>query len=260
MTWTSELPEGNDIVEGQWFSENEAGFSISIEERMANKLDLKIGDTLDFMIGSQAWSAPISSIRYIDWQNFSPNFYIVATPGALDDFSATYISSFYLPEKEKPLLFQLVKDYPSVTLVDLAKILEEIQTIISKLAKAIEFIMLFVVIAGLALLKATMDHSFDKKYKQSAILRTLGASKRFINQSFRFQSIWLALLTALMVLGMIELVTYYLYEQVFEISYEFHYLLWLVLPPITLALMLLGSWLGVNKITQAQPLSLIRQN
>ncbi len=260
MTWTSVLPQGNEVVEGQWFIPKSKPLSISIEEVMADKLNLKIGDQLDFMIGSQAWSATISNIRSIDWQTFSPNFYIIATPGSLDDFAATYITSFFLPEEQKSLLFELVKNYPSVTLVDLAKILQEIQTIIGKLAKAIEFIMIFVIIAGLALLKSTMEHSFDTKYKQSAILRTLGASKRFINQSFRFEYIWLALLTALMVLGMIELVTYYLYQQVFEISYEFHWMLWLSVPPITITLMLMGSWYGVSKITQAEPLSLIRQN
>lgn len=260
ITWADELPLGNKLVEGDWQWQNESDQAeISIEDETAKALGLKLGDSLDFTIGSEPWSAKITSIRSIDWQTFTPNFYIIARPGTLADFKSTYISSFHLEREDKPLLADIIKKYPSITIIELDLILKEIQQVISKVSSAVELIMIFVVAAGLGLLWAAMEHTFDAKYKQSAILRTLGASKAFIARSFRFEYIWLALLSSSMALLAVELVTYVLYQQVFEIPFEFHWEFWWMLPLSALILMLTASWRGVKKVTEPAPLSLIRQ-
>jgi putative ABC transport system permease protein len=290
MTWSADLPTGNKVVEGQWRwpvqsnsdsdsdsdsdsesqleSKSGSGIStasqsqalISIEDKTAEALDLELGDVLDFKIGAEDWHAKIVNIRSIDWQTFTPNFYIIANPGGLTDFDATYITSFFLPSEQKPLLAQIVKDYPAVTVIEMDVILAEIQSIIAKISQAIEAIMIFVVIAGIALLWAAMEHTFEAKYKQSAILRTLGASKKFIAASFRFEYIWLALLASTMAVFAVELISYILYRQIFEIPFEMHWGLWWSMPLATLSLMLLASWRGVKKVTEPSPLLLIRGN
>ncbi|TQV81570.1 ABC transporter permease [Aliikangiella coralliicola] len=260
ITWSDDLPIGNKVIEGEWNWPEKTDIPlISIEEKTAEVLGLELGDTLNFTIGSEPWSAKIVSVRSIDWQTFTPNFYIIASPGSLERFNSTYITSFFMPAERKALLADLVKEYPSVTVIELDRILEEVQGIISKVSRAVELIMIFVVVAGMALLWASMEHTFDAKYKQSAILRTLGASKKFIARSFRFEYLWLALLSSSMAVLAVELISYLLYQYVFEIPFEIHWLLWTVLPISALILMLLASWKGVEKVTNPSPLSLIRQ-
>ena len=118
--------------------------------------------------------------------------------------------------------------------------------------------MIFVVAAGLALLWAALEHTFEAKYRQSAILRTLGAEESFIARCFRFEYLWLALLSSLMGVLAVELVSFLLYTQVFDIPFEFHWNLWIVLPVSVFGLMLAASWRGVKKVTRCSPLSLIR--
>lgn len=265
ITWSQSLPRGNQVVEGDWYwPEQKEGDTpqslISIEDKTALALGLKIGDQINFTIGSEPWSATIANIRSIDWQTFTPNFYIIANPDSLSQFNATYITSFFMPKEQKQLLSGLIKNYPAVTVIELDLILEEIQSIISKVSKAVELIMIFVVAAGVALLWAAMEHTFDSKFKQSAILRTLGASKAFIARSFRFEYFWLAILSSLMAVFAVELVSYFLYRYVFEIPFEFHWTLWWTTPMITLFLMLTASWRGVKKVTEPAPLTLIRGN
>ncbi len=261
ITWAKELPEGNKVVEGNWnWQREEQENQISIEQETALALGLTIGDTLNFTIGAEQWSGKISNIRSIDWQTFTPNFYIIAKPGSMDKFSATYISSFRLPSEQKPVLAEIIKRYPSITIIELDLILKEIQNIILKVSSAVELIMVFVVAAGLGLLWAAMEHTFEAKFKQSAILRTLGASKAFIARSFRFEYIWLALLSSAMAIFAVELITYILYTQVFEIAFNLHWVLWLILPVATLIMMLSASWRGVKRVTEPSPLNLIRQN
>ncbi|MET1255938.1 ABC transporter permease [Aliikangiella maris] len=260
ITWSESLPKGNEIVDGNWqWQDATTDNQISIEEKTAKALELKIGDTLNFIIGSQAWNAQITSIRSIDWETFTPNFYIITKPGNLEQFSATYISSFRLPKLQKPLLAELVKTYPSITIVELDLILEEVQSIIHKVSGAVQLIMIFVVTAGMGLLWAALEHTFEAKYRHSAILRTLGASKSFIVRSFRFEYLWLALLSSVMAIAAVETISYFLYQQVFEIPFEIHWELWAILPAATIILMLLASWRGVKRVTSPSPMVLLRQ-
>ncbi|TQV75598.1 FtsX-like permease family protein [Aliikangiella marina] len=261
LTWANELPLGNKIVDGEWdWQADDELFQISLEDKTADALGLKLGDTLNFLIGSEKWDVKITSIRSIDWQTFTPNFYVIAKPGAMDSFKATYISSFFMEQDKKPLLAEIVKNYPSITIIEIDLILAEIQSIISKVSSAVELIMVFVVAAGLGLLWAAMEHTFDAKYRQSAILRTLGASKAFIARSFRFEYLWLALLSSSMAIMAVELVSFILYTQVFDIEYQFHWQFWWSLPLGALVLMLSASWRGVKRVTEPPPLSLIRQS
>ncbi|MGV6853325.1 MAG: ABC transporter permease [bacterium] len=260
MTWSDTLPKGNDVVKGDWGWQDESEQpQISVEEKTAQALGLKLGDVINFTIGGVPWNAKIANVRSIDWQTFTPNFYIIAKPGDLDNFNATYITSFFLPKEKKALLSQIVKSYPSATVIELDVILEEVQGVISKVSRAVELIMLFVVAAGIALLWSAMEYSFDSKLKQSAILRTLGASQAFIARSFRFEYLWLALLSALMAIIAVELISYLLYTRIFEINFSMHWQLWWITPLITLIYMMLASWRGVKKVTEPSPLLLLRQ-
>lgn len=277
MTWTSAIPKGNKIVSGDWLSA-ESGLgadpkeladdstsaapgtsaTISIEDKMAETLGLKLGDTLTFKIGAESWSAKITSFRSIDWQTFTPNFYIIANSGSLDEFAPTYINSFYLPKDKKKLVADLTNQHPTAIIIELDRIFEEIRQIIEKVSSAIELIMVFVVGAGFALLWAAMEHTFSQKLHQSAILRTLGASRRFIATSFRFEFLWLAILSSLVAISCIELVSYFLYQQIFNIDFEFHFALWWQLPGGLFLMMMLASWRGVNRVTSPAPLSLLK--
>jgi len=267
MTWTGDLPKGNKVVEGEWGwpqqvsnnPENKSAIpQISIEDKMAATLGLNLGDTLSFNIGSEEWTAEIASFRSIDWQTFTPNFYVIATPGSMDQFAPTYINAFFLPKDKKRLVADLTNKHPTAIIIELDRIFEEVKQIINKVSSAIEIIMFFVVGAGLALLWAAMEHTFSQKLHQSAILRTLGASKRFIATSFRFEFLWLAILASAVAISCIELVSYFLYKQIFEIDFSFHFELWWQLPTSLFLLMLVGTWRGVNRVTQPPPLSLLK--
>ncbi|MFT6733651.1 MAG: putative ABC transport system permease protein [Polaribacter sp.] len=268
MTWTEKLPKGNKITDGEWLTKtlsNEKTISnekqiasISFDSQTAEILGLQINDQLTFTIGGREWTAEISSLRSIDWQTFTPNFYVIAKPGDLDDFSPTFMNAFYLPKEKKNLLAEIVKKYPTSTVIELDRIFDEVRKIIAKVSSAVEILMVFVVVAGLALLWATMEHSFAQKLKQSAILRTLGASRNFLAVSFRFEFLWIAILSSTVALICIELVTYFLYQSIFEIEFELHFSLWWQLPTALFALMLIASWRGVNRVTKPAPLLLLK--
>jgi putative ABC transport system permease protein len=263
MTLTNNLPKGNVVTGGAWGWDNTAGTEsdvakISIEDKMAVALGLQIGDQLTFTIGSENWVAQISSFRSIDWQTMTPNFYIIAEPGALEEFNPSYINAFFLPPDKKKLLADLISLYPAATIIELDRIFDEVRSIVTKVSTAVELIMFFVVGAGLILLLAAMEHTFAHKLRQSAILRTLGASRSFMATSFRFEFFWLAILSSFVAILCIELASYLLYERIFKIDFAFHFNLWWQLPSALFILMLFASWRGVNRVTNPAPLSLLK--
>ena len=82
LTETAELPEDNEVVEGQWFLGSERG--LSVEDETASELGLDLGDTLTLDTAGIRHTAPILNLREVVWENMRPNFFIIATPGLLE--------------------------------------------------------------------------------------------------------------------------------------------------------------------------------
>jgi putative ABC transport system permease protein len=180
LTWTTELPEDNRLVRGEWRMQGTD--RISVEEEMARTLGLRPGDTLAFNIGGFETSAVIESIRAVNWDSFKPNFYVIFPPGVLENLGATYITSFYLPPERKPLLNELLERFPTVSVIEFDRILGQVRQVLEQASLAIQLMLLFVIAAGLAVLLATVYSTLDEKIYEAGLLRTLGANNRFIHR------------------------------------------------------------------------------
>ena len=100
MTWTLNLPDNNLIKEGVWFNEsNKKGLSISDE--IAERYNLKVGDNVTVVVQNDEVDTFIQSTRTIDWESFSPNFFVIGHPELFTNSPATYITSFYIPEEKR---------------------------------------------------------------------------------------------------------------------------------------------------------------
>ena len=110
LSWATRLSSSNEILEGEWWSEDYDGPPlVSIEEEVAMETGLTIGDVLRFEIAGQTLDAEIASVRRINWDSFMPNFFLVLSPGALDDYPATFIASMRVAEEDKGSLVDLVR-------------------------------------------------------------------------------------------------------------------------------------------------------
>ncbi|MEY3807810.1 MAG: hypothetical protein RI893_786, partial [Pseudomonadota bacterium] len=132
LTWAQELPEDNKIIAGNWWQEPQAGL-VSIEQKLAHSLKINMGDSLIFTVGSQQFNATVANIRELRWDTMKPNFYMIFSPGTLDNFPSTFITSFYLPESQKYFLNDLIKKYPSTTVLEVDLILRQLKTIMGQL-------------------------------------------------------------------------------------------------------------------------------
>lgn len=160
LTWQNAVPEGNRVVAGQWFSAD-AGVEmspqgvapISVERDLAGHLGLELGDTLSFSVGSARVTGEITSLRDLDWDSFRPNFYVVFPPGTLERFGHSYITAFHV-EDGSNVPGKLVSAYPGVSLINVEAILGRVRELLSQVTRAVEFVLAFVLLAGVSVLYA----------------------------------------------------------------------------------------------------------
>ena len=102
----------------------------------------------------------------------------VAAPGALDGLPVSYITAFRLPEGREGFTNALIREFPNLLVIDVASVLSRVQAMIDQVSKAVEFLFLFTLLAGLVVLYAAIASTRDERVFEGAIIRTLGGSRR----------------------------------------------------------------------------------
>jgi putative ABC transport system permease protein len=258
LTWTKELPEENKIAAGSWWNNEQTGL-VSVEQKLAGSLKIKLGDLLTFTVGNQQLKATVTSIRELRWDTMKPNFYMIFSPGTLDAYPSTFITSFYLPETQKNVLNTLVKKYPGTTILEVDLILRQFKTILTQLTQAINYLLYFALMAGFTVLFAAVYATLDSRIYEGALMRTLGANRSLLRKTHIIEFSVLGLISGLLAVVISEAIIYALYTQVMNMDYRPSLYLWPVIP-LTGALFIgmAGCW-GVRHVLNKSPLRVLRE-
>ncbi len=183
LTWTARLMDDNQLIEGRWWTPADFGKPIvSISSEYQEALKLKLGDVLRFDVAGESLTVRVASIRKVRWDSFRPNFFLVFPPGLLDGAAGTYMTSVYLTAAQRPALVDLVRQFPTVSVFDVDAILRQIRDIMDRASLAVQYVFLFTLAAGVVVLLAAVQSTRDERRYESAILRTLGASRATVLQ------------------------------------------------------------------------------
>ena len=226
LTWRNELPPTNVIVDGQWFGADDQRPQVSIEQGVAERLDVNVGDTLTFQLGSEDFSAEVTSIREVDWQSLQPNFFMIFNRYVLQDFPATYISSHFVAPEKAQVFNQFLAQYPTISMLDVGALIKQLRSVIDQVSIAVEFILVMVVIAGSLVLIAQVQASMEEREREIAILRTLGAKGSLLRNSVLLEFVCLGVVAGLMAGIAMEGAVFVIQTQVFDMSPSFHLSYW----------------------------------
>lgn len=259
VTWSTDLPSDNMITEGIWWGEESEPGYVSIEQEYAEWLDLELGDRLEFEVNQQIVSAEVSSFRSVRWDNMQPNFFIIFSPGTIDHLGATFLSTALMEREQKILLNDLVRLFPTVVVIEIDALIEQIQTIIIQVTSAIELISILVLLCGALVLVACVNASLDERFHENAILRTLGAGRKLILSSLLIEFASIGVVAGLIATLGAEASVYYLQEEIFEQEFSFHTWTWIAGP--TLGMFIIAG-LGMNstrEVVSTSPLNVLRR-
>ena len=185
LSYTEQLPLGNRIVSGKWISGDSP--QVSIETGIAKTLKLKLGDQMTFEVAGEKISAPITSLRKLDWGSMRVNFFVIMPPSQLSALPQSWITSYYQNPNKETLDFQLSQAYPNLTLVDVSASLKQIQDVLNKLSAALGLLFAFTIVAAILVLIAAIAATQDERYRNAALLKAMGASRAVLTQIARIE-------------------------------------------------------------------------
>ena len=226
FTWMTNLPEGNQIIEGSWFGKEKNGISISNE--ISERYNLKLNDKITVEISGKSRDTYVQSIREVNWENFSPNFFAIGYKEDFENNVSTYITSFFVSQDKKTFSSEFIKRFPTVSIISLSDLIAEIQGIISKVSEAFKLILGLTVVSSIFLLIATVQESFKQREKQAAILKTIGASSKLLQRNSFLEFLSLALIAGFLGSSLAQTTTYFLEKNIFEIEPKIYLNIWFV--------------------------------
>jgi len=258
LSWTDRLQADNKIVEGALWDTSSASREVSVELDFAQELGLSLGDELGFDIAGERVSAVVTSLRTVEWDSFSPNFFMVFSPGVLDPYPTTYITSLYVDEQARADVLDLMRAFPSVTAIDLDAILGQVRDVMDKAALAVQAVFIFTLLAGLTVLWAAVQSTRDERRYESAVLRTFGASRRRVLGGVATEFVAIGLLAGVLAASGASVAGYLLAVNLFELDYHFSLALWLSGPLAGMVFVGLSGMAATWRVITHAPVNVLR--
>ncbi|MDH3546965.1 MAG: FtsX-like permease family protein, partial [Gammaproteobacteria bacterium] len=259
LSWAAALSASNDLTAGEWWPPDYAGPALaSVEQEVAHETGLSIGDRLTFQIAGRELEVEITSLRKVNWDSFQPNFFVVLSPGAIEDLPATYIASLRVEDEQQPALVQLVRSHPSVSVIDLDSILQQVRGIIEKASLAIQAVFVFTLAAGIAVLFAAVQSTIDERRFESAMLRALGARKRTVIAGVMAEFAALGLAAGILASAGASILAAIVAVQLFDMNYRFSPLLWMVGLTAGVLVVCTSGYLAARGAVNAPPVEVLR--
>ena len=259
VTWTNRLPNDNEVVAGQWWDENPQVGYVSLEDDYAERLGAKLGDIIEFDVGQgRLIEAEVQSLRSVRWDNMQPNFFIIFSPGTLDGLGGTYLSTALMAQEKKVMINDLLREFPTIVVIEIDALIEQIQNIIAQVTSAIELIAALVLVCGALVLLACVTATLDERFRENAILRTLGAGRKLILSSLLIEFASIGLMAGIIATLGAEGCLYYLQTEVFQQDFTLHYWAWLAGPLIGMLLIGLLGLLATRRVVNTSPLTVLR--
>lgn len=259
LSWAADMQADNQMLEGEWWTVDEHGQEqVSLEQDLADTLGLRMGDKLTYDIAGAPLKVEVTSIRKVEWDTMRANFFAVMPPGLLENYPASYITSFHLPLGQDQALNALVREYSNLTVIDVAALMEQVRGIMNKMTYAVEYVFIFSLLAGLAVLYAALVATREERVREATLLRVLGASNRQVVSAGLAEFACIGLLSAVVATSAASVLAYYVSAYILNIPYQFN------LPLATMALIgasLLvpfAAWLGMRGFLNQPPRQLLQ--
>ncbi|MBD2784729.1 ABC transporter permease [Xenorhabdus sp. DI] len=243
LTWKTELPPFNTLIAGSWPPKpNE----VSMEQSVAERLQIHLGDKLTFTGDTRTFHATVSSIRKVDWESINPNFIFILSKETLENQPRMWLTSFHY-EGDGRLLTEMNRHFPTISMLDIGSILKQAQGILQQVSKALEIMVVLVMICGGLLLLAQIQVGMSQRQLELVVYRTLGASKKLLRRTLWSEFALLGFMAGLAAAWGAEIALWLLQTQVFDFPWQPQWPMWFVLPVLSsLLLSLCGGWLGIR--------------
>ncbi len=259
ITWTETLRRDNEITAGRWFTADDAGKPlVSVSTEYMEELKLSLGDELEFDIAGETQTAKISSVRKVKWDSFQPNFFLMFAPDLLEGSQGTWMTAAHMPAKDPRTIAELVRRFPSVSVFNVDELLAQVRSVIDKALAAVQSVFLFTLIAGLVVLIAAVQASREERRYESAMLRTLGASRGTVLKGLLSEFATLGVLAGILAAAGASIAGYLVARRMLQIEYNGDPWVWIYGLAGGGLLVCFAGWLATRSVVNQPPVLTLR--
>ena len=262
LTFLDHLPKDNTIVKGAWWEPGQTFRKpqVSVEEEAANGLGIELGSLIELNVQGVPMEAEVSSIRKVEWGNFSTNFYMIFSPGSLDGAPMTYVATAHVPpDDEVGLQSAVVAAFPNVTAINIGEVLNTFARVLDRLSLAIRAVALFCLVAGALVMAAALAATRYRRLYEAVILKALGATRALIARSFAAEYALLGCVAGVIGLLLASVFSWAILHFILELPWSLEPALLVLGFAGTVLLTLLVGFLSTFRILGQPPLSVLRQ-
>ncbi|ACQ92502.1 protein of unknown function DUF214 [Tolumonas auensis DSM 9187] len=229
MTAQAQLPSDSLILNGESWNDSIRG-QVSLEQGVATELNIKLQDRLRFTVDDQSFEVTVRNIRQVDWQSMRPNFFMIFSPDVLQPFVVNWMTSLRVPADKLPAELELARTFPTITSLNIDTILNKLQGVLDKLARAMTLLMLLVSAAAIQVLLVQWQAGLQQRQASLLLMRTFGARRQQLRNMLHWQAILLGGFAGITAAFSCELIRWWLHAEWSEQPWQWLPVLWWLLP------------------------------
>nr|WP_305068798.1 FtsX-like permease family protein [Luteimonas sp. Y-2-2-4F] len=259
LSMADALRDDNRVTAGRFWEGAPASPEFSVEEGFAEELGWKVGDRIAFDIAGQRLEAPITSLRSVDWESFRPNFFVLASPGALDGYPASYITAVSVPPEDARFTAELVGAFPNLSVIDVDAVLQQVRTTADQVSVVVQAVFWFSLAAGVLVLLAAVSASQDERLLEGGVMRVLGGSRRQLRLAQASEFAAIGLLAGLVAAIAASLLSGVVATQVFDLPWRPNWAMAAVGGALGMAVTLAAGLVATRRVVDAPPALTLRE-
>jgi putative ABC transport system permease protein len=260
LTWSEDVPEATEILEGEWWEGKPPEPLVSVNEAAAENLGIRVGNILVWNAPGGSIRARVANLRRTDGARSGVNSQFVLSPGAFNGLATAYFGAVRVKTGGiGPLQKRVFESYPTVTVVNASDILDVVQGVMDKTSQAISFVAGFAIAGGLIVLASSVAGTRSRRMREVAIFRTVGATKAALVRIFTVEFVVIGLVAGLLGSLLATMLSSILVAQLLEADYHFRWLPALAATAITAGLTALAGWLASYGVLRKKPLEILRE-
>jgi len=260
LSTASVLRDDNKVVAGKfWGTRALRTPQLSVEESFAESLGWKIGDRITFDIAGQRFEAPITSLRSVDWESFRPNFFVIASPGALDTYPASHVTAVSVPQSDTRFTAALVERFPNLSVIDVDAVLKQVRATGDQVSTVVQVVFWFALAAGVLVLLAAISASQDERLLEGGVMRVLGGSRRQLRMAQASEFAAIGLLSGLVAAIAASVLSGVVANRVFDLPWEPNWTLAAVGGGLGMFAALLAGLFATRRVLDAPPSVTLRE-
>jgi len=261
FSWSNKTPKNVKIISGEWWPNDYTGpLLLSIGDKVAKGLNVKIGDKIQFNILGRNFEAEIFNTREIIWQNMDINFIFILSKNKIQNAPHSWIATTTNTNKEmnNALIEKIVSNFSNISSVSVEETYVAIKSILNLLITIVNSIAFITLLSGVIVLAGILNVSKKDKLYEVAIFKILGARPKKIIFLWLQEFLIIGLMASLISILIGMSVSFILVTYIFQIDYYFNYITLITLSLIVPFLITIVSFIKMLKLIYSKPLDVLR--